>query len=96
MPEARRAQARENVAPLKASLLGAGFPRLEEAELRDLPVPVLLLEGEYTHRAFRRVLDRLEELIPVIEREVVPDATHAREENPRAMSGILLDWISRH
>ncbi len=95
MPEARQRQADENLSALKASLLGAGFPPLPEEDVRRVQVPALLLEGEHTRPVFRRVLDRLEELLPTTERAVLPGATHAQEENPEAYGEILRGFLSR-
>lgn len=95
MPEDRKREAEQNLAPFKASMLGAGYPPLSESQLRSMALPTLLLEGENTRAIFRRILDRLEQLIPETGRKVLPGATHTQEENPDAMSRILLDWISR-
>ena len=95
MPEERKRQAEQNLAPLKASMLGAGYPPVSEAQLRGLAAPTLLLEGEDTRAFFRRVLDRLEQLIPATERRALLNTSHTQEENPTAMSEMLLDWISR-
>jgi pimeloyl-ACP methyl ester carboxylesterase len=95
MSEDRQTEAEQNLAPFKASILGAGYPPLSESQLRSLALPTLLLEGGNTRAFFRRILDRLEQLIPDTGRKVLPGATHTQEENPVAMSRILLDWMSR-
>jgi pimeloyl-ACP methyl ester carboxylesterase len=96
LPEARRRQADENLSTLKASLLGAGFPKLSDDEVRSVRSPALLVSGEHTRAVFLRVLDRLEELLPDTERATIPGATHTQEENPDAYSGIVLDFLSQH
>ncbi len=50
---------------------------IDVAALRDLPVPVHLTEGSESPPHFGRVLDRLEELIPRVTREVIAGAGHA-------------------
>lgn len=96
LPEARREQANQNLSTLKASLLGDGFPPLSGDEVRSVRAPALLVAGEHTRAVFRRILDRLEELLPDAERVTLPGATHTQEENPEAQAEILLDFISRH
>ncbi len=96
LPEARRRQADENLSTLKASLLGAGFPKPGDEELRGVRSPALLVSGENTRAVFLRILDRLQELLPDTERATIPGATHTHEENPEAYSGIVLDFLSRH
>jgi pimeloyl-ACP methyl ester carboxylesterase len=96
LPEERRLQATENVNALKASLLGEGYPRLSDADVRSVEVPSLLLEGEHTRPIFRRILDRLGDLLPSSERAVLAGATHTQEENPEEYARILLGFLSRH
>lgn len=97
MPEARKQQARENVRALRAQLLGDGFPPLHDPDLRAVRAPVLLMSGQRSPAFFRRLEDRLDELIPDTERIEIPDATHAmNEQNPSAVNGALLDFLTRH
>ncbi|CAN5459131.1 alpha/beta hydrolase [soil metagenome] len=93
MPETGRRQAEENVAPLKANILGEGFPPLPDEDVRRVDVPVLLLEGGRTRAVFPRVLDRLEELLSQSERVTLPGASHSLEENPEALRSALLDFL---
>ena len=96
LPEARRRQADENLSTLRASLLGAGFPKMTDDELRAVRAPALLVSGGETRTVFLRVLDRLEQLLPDTERATIPGATHTQEENPEAFGEIILDFLSRH
>jgi pimeloyl-ACP methyl ester carboxylesterase len=95
MPEARRQQAEANISALRASMLGAGFPKPTQEELRGVTTPALLVEGEHTKAVFRRILDRLEEMLPHTERAMIPGATHTQEENPEAYTELLLGFLSR-
>jgi pimeloyl-ACP methyl ester carboxylesterase len=96
LPEARRQQADQNLSTLKASMLGAGFPPLGDEEVRGVRAPALLVAGEHTRAIFRRILDRLEELLPDTERVTLPGATHTQEENPQALGEFVVEFISRH
>jgi pimeloyl-ACP methyl ester carboxylesterase len=84
------------VSTLKASLLGAGFPKMTDEELRGVRSPALLVSGERTRAVFLRVLDRLDQLMPDTERATIPGATHTQEENPDAYGEIVVDFLSRH
>jgi pimeloyl-ACP methyl ester carboxylesterase len=96
-PEARIQIARENVAALKAQLLGAGFPRLADDEVRGVRPPVLLMTGENSPEFLLRLTDRLEELLPHPERVQISNASHAmHEENPQAVNEAILGFIGRH
>jgi pimeloyl-ACP methyl ester carboxylesterase len=50
---------------------------IDVSALRGLPVPVHLTEGSESPPHFGRVIDRLEELIPRVTREVIAGAGHA-------------------
>ncbi|HJP97003.1 MAG TPA: alpha/beta hydrolase, partial [Rhodanobacteraceae bacterium] len=74
--EERRQQMRDNLSALRAQLLGAGFPPLREAEVRNVRVPVLLVTGERSPAVMQRLSDRLEELLPDVEHVEIPAASH--------------------
>jgi len=84
LSEARREQVRQNARADKAQLLGAGFPPLDDHDLRRVQTPVLLLHGEKSPPLFRYLLARLAELLPNADRVEVPQASHImHEDNPR-------------
>jgi pimeloyl-ACP methyl ester carboxylesterase len=88
---------RENLCALRAQMLGAGFPALGEDDVRGLHVPVLLLTGQRSPSVFRRLTDRLQELIPIVERVEIPGASHAmHEENSAAVNEAILRFLARH
>ena len=90
----RKAQAWDNVAVDKAQLLGEGFPPLRDDEVRGVKAPTLLLLGKESPAFLHRLTDRLEELLPNVERSVVPGASHVmHEDNPRAVNEAVLGFL---
>ena len=97
LPEARREQMRENLSTLRAGILHPDFPALADDELRRLRVPTLLVTGARSPAFLLRLTDRLEELLPRVERVEIPDASHGmNEENAPATNAALLDFLGRH
>jgi len=97
LPEARKEQMRENLDSLRAQLLGAGFPPLGDDEVRGIRVPVLLVTGERSPSVFLRLTDRLEELLPIVERVEIPDASHVmHEENAPATNEAIVGFLGQH
>jgi pimeloyl-ACP methyl ester carboxylesterase len=97
LPEARKEQMRENLNTVRAQLLGAGFPPLGDDDVRGIRVPVLLLTGERSPSVLLRLTDRLEELLPIVERVEIPDASHAmHEENAPAVNEAIVGFLRQH
>ncbi len=101
LPDDRKQQMRENVATARAQLLGAGFPPLEDNDVRGVRVPTLLATGERSPSIFLRITDRLQELLPNVERVTIPGASHLmHEENAdetnRAILRFLAQMETRH
>jgi pimeloyl-ACP methyl ester carboxylesterase len=97
LPEARKRQMRENVSALRAQMLGAGLPPLSDADVRAIRAPVLLVTGEKSPRVFLRMTDRLEELLPIVERVAIADASHVmHEENAAAVNEAIVRFLGRH
>ncbi len=94
LSQERKAQAWDNVAVDKAQLLGEGFPPLSDAEVRGVAAPTLLLHAERSPKFLRLLTDRLEELLPHVERIEVPDASHImHEDNPRVVNEAILAFV---
>jgi pimeloyl-ACP methyl ester carboxylesterase len=96
IPEAIRKQTEENIADLRALMLHPEpeSPPLPADELRSVRMPVLLVTGEWSPAFLVRLIDRLEELIPLTQRVEIPDASHIMHaERPDAVNQVLLDFL---
>jgi pimeloyl-ACP methyl ester carboxylesterase len=97
LPEERRRQARENLATLRAQLLGAGFPPLDEDDVRGVRVSTLLMTGQRSPTVLVRLTEHLQRLLPHAERLEIAGASHAlQEENPGAVNEAILGFLARH
>ncbi len=97
LPEERRQQARENLNTLRAQLLGAGFPPLGDDDVREVRTPTLLVTGERSPEYLLRLTDRLQQLLPNVERVEIAGASHAmQEEKPDAVSEAILGFLARY
>ncbi len=73
------------------------FPPLGDDDVRSIRAPALLLTGEHSPAFLLRLTDRLEELLPIVERSEIPDASHAmHEENSPAVNQAILDFLGQH
>lgn len=98
LDDARITQARENVSTLRAFALGtSGLPPLDDDDVRGVEVPVLLLTGDDSPRLAHLMTDRLEDLLPNVERGGIPEASHDMHlDNPSAASAAILRFLARH
>lgn len=95
LSESRLDQVRANL--IKAEFTGSGFAPLDDAQLRSLHIPVLLLNGQMSPGLYHHLLDRLEELLPVNERIRIPGASHImHEDNPLAFNEAVLSFIKKY
>ena len=96
-PEARVEQMRDNLSALRAQMLGAGFPPLGDADVCSIHAPVLLVTGALSPTLTHLWTDRLEELLPIVERINIPEASHLmHEENAPAVNEAILGFLGRH
>jgi pimeloyl-ACP methyl ester carboxylesterase len=97
LPEERTQQARENLATLRAQLLGAGFPPLDENDVRGMRAPTLLMTGTRSPAVLIRLTEHLQRLLPHAERVEIAGVSHAmQEENPDAVNEAILGFLARH
>ncbi|MDJ0851967.1 MAG: alpha/beta hydrolase [Myxococcota bacterium] len=97
LPDARKEQMRENLSTLRAGILDPDFPALAQDRLRGLPTPTLLVTGALSPAFLIRLTDRLEELLPRVERVEIPGASHGmNEENAPATNAAILAFLARH
>lgn len=95
LSQSRQEQVRANA--IKAEFLGSGFAPLDEEEIRGLQVPTLLITSQCSASLFRRLTDRLEELLPNTERVEIPRASHIlHEDNPPAYNAAVLSFLTKH
>jgi pimeloyl-ACP methyl ester carboxylesterase len=97
LSEARKAQVHDNLSNVKAELLGSGFALLDSSALRRIEVPVLLVTGAKSTSLFRRLIDRLEELLPNTVRVEIPGASHMmHEDNASAYNVAVRSFLESH
>lgn len=89
------AQARDN--RIEAELQGSGFAPVDEHDVRRIRHPTLLLGGERSPRIFRCVLDRLQELMPSVQRAEIPGTSHiVHEDAPEAFFDTVMGFLESH
>lgn len=97
LPETRVEQLLENVNSFRAQLLGAGFPPIGADEVRSVRAPTLLMNGVNSPAFFVRLIERLQELLPIVDRVEIADASHAmHEENAAAVNEAIVAFLDRH
>ena len=68
---------------LSSELLGEGFPAFSEGDARRITQPTLLMTGEKSPALFRRLIERLQSLLPNAQLVHIPAASHLMHyENP--------------
>jgi len=97
LSEARKDQARENLSTLRAFVIGdVPLPPLPENEVRGVRVPSLLLTGQHSATFLHHLTDRLAELLPVVERAEIPDASHLmHEDNAPAVNEAIVEFLRK-
>jgi pimeloyl-ACP methyl ester carboxylesterase len=96
VPDERKAQARENLAAMRAQVVGAPFPPLPDDDVRGVATPTLLLTGELSPAYPLRLSDRLQQLLPNAEHVEIAGASHLmHEENPGAVNEAILRFLAR-
>lgn len=91
---ARRQQMRDNLAPHRSTLLGAGLPVFTPAQAKALTVPTQMIRGANTPHFQRRINQRLAALIPGARDDVVSGASHlVHEDNPSAVASVVREFV---
>jgi pimeloyl-ACP methyl ester carboxylesterase len=65
----------------RAEFLGSGFVPLDAGHLRTVRTPTLLITAQHSHGLFHRLADRLEDLLPNVERVEIEGASHIMHED---------------
>jgi pimeloyl-ACP methyl ester carboxylesterase len=87
-------QMAENVRPLRAQLMSGALPPLVDSELRAMRVPTLIVTGQHTAPFMHPLMDRLEELLPNVERVAIPGSSHfMHEDNAPALNAAILRFL---
>jgi pimeloyl-ACP methyl ester carboxylesterase len=96
MPQEQLQRFFENAGPLRAQLR-AGFPTFGPDDARAIRVPTLLVSGTKTPRHVRAVTDRLEGLIPEVQRLDIAGASHGMfATHPAEFNAGVLRFIDAH
>ena len=98
IPKEIRAQLYENRNELRALMLhpDPNVPPMGLEVVRRMPVPVLLVTGERSPAFLLRITDRLEELLPIVERVEIPEASHLMHvENAAAVNEAIIGFLGR-
>lgn len=95
LSEERLQQARQN--NIKAELLGSGFLPVDDADIRKIQIPTLLINGANSPALFHRLIERLSELLPDSQRVIIPNASHiSHEDNSEDYNAAVLAFIKQH
>ncbi len=87
----------DNGKGLSAELLGAGFPPFTDADARRITTPALLLASDKSAALFRRLVDRLQQLLPSNQRVDISNASHVMHfDQPVAVNHAVMDFIAKH
>lgn len=82
---------------IKAEFLGSGFAPLDAEQVRNVCAPALLITGRHSHSLFHRLADRLDELLPYIERIEIEGASHImHEDNALAYNQAVEVFLEKH
>lgn len=91
---ARMTQVRANL--IEAEFLGTGFAPLAAADVQGITAPTLLISGARSPAMFKRIVERLDGLLPASERAVIADASHiTHEDNPAAYRAAVRGFLGR-
>ena len=95
LSEDRWEQIIENLDELKAFGQGVlGFPPIDADGVCGVRAPVLLMTGEHSALFLRALTDRLEELLPNVQRLEIRDASHLmHEDNATAVNGAIVQHV---
>ena len=95
LSEERLEQVRPNA--IQAEFLGTGFAPLDSGDLSDIQIPTLLVTSQHSAVLFRRLADRLEELLPNAEQIKIEDSSHiVHEDNAPDYNKAVLAFLSKN
>jgi len=96
LPEARRQSLRDNAWTIKGTDKDQRRP-VSCAQLGQLKIPVLLLNGDKSPTRFGAILNVIEPCIKNRVRVTIPNASHGlNRENPAAFNSAVIQFLSTH
>jgi pimeloyl-ACP methyl ester carboxylesterase len=91
----RREIVRANL--INAEFLGSGFPPMDDANVRRVKLPTLLINGARSPYLFHGIINRLHDLLPNAQRIKIPAASHImHEDNPQAYTAAVQAFLKQH
>jgi len=97
LTDERQEQITDNYKPLRAFVLGVGFPAIELDDVRRIASPALLMTGENSPSFLIRLTDRLEELLPNAKRQEIKGASHlVHEDRPAEVNEFVKEFVLRN
>ena len=96
VPEEVRKRWLMNTTESEGLLITDSWTPVSASEVRQLKIPTLLLNGEYSPRFFGKIVDTLVTLLPNNELKILPKASHGLQgENPGQFNIMVLDFLER-
>jgi pimeloyl-ACP methyl ester carboxylesterase len=81
----------------RAEFLGSGFAPLDAKQIRNVRTPTLLITAQHSHGLFHQLAERLEELLPNVERVEIEGASHIlHEDNALAFNQAVKVFLEKH
>ncbi len=83
-----------NTTESEGGLITDSWTPISVSEVRQLKIPTLLLNGEYSPRLFGKIVDTLVTLLPNSELKILPKASHGLQgENPDEFNKMVLGFL---
>ena len=97
LPATKRVAMASRLAKVALDFHATFSERAKAEEWRAIRAPTLLVTGDLSLAFLLRLTDRLEELLPIVERVEIPGASHGmHEENAPALNEAVLGFLGRH
>jgi len=96
MTEARLEQAHDNLETFASQLTRGTFPSTNDADVRLIAAPTLLLTGAQSPPMMGLFTERVHDFLPRAERVEIPAASHdAHVDNPSAVTDAIVAFLAR-
>ncbi len=96
LPDPVKSRFMENVLELKDETQSPGyFTKITPQQVEQIPLPMLLLKGEFSPRMFHLIVDVLADHARDCRLVVIPNSSHATPSgNPEAFNRVVLNFLS--